>query len=223
MDTSLIFRKKDCLLWSLTMLAIIFGFNHNAHAIDVKVVDQNGEPVEFAVISAKQVMDATDLSKVAVMDQINKQFQPNVLTINLGQQVSFPNSDNIRHHIYSFSKPKPFEIKMFKGGESKSLLFDQPGIVVLGCNIHDQMVGYIYVSDQEITAVTDKHGNATLDTQESELLVWHSRLSEYHIERQVAEINKDSGDVNKIVLKLLPQIKAKESSKFGGRKFGSGN
>jgi plastocyanin len=145
---------------------------------EIQLLDQDNKPISQAVVSIPSET-AMDLSaKVAVMDQINKQFVPHVLTVNQGQFVSFPNSDNIRHHVYSFSDPKSFEIKLYRGTPTSPDLFDKPGIVILGCNIHDHMVGYIYVADNELTVITDENGMAGFDAQAPDKVkIWHSRLS----------------------------------------------
>ena len=86
---------------------------------------------------------------VAVMDQVNKQFLPELLIVQQGQLVNFPNSDNIRHNVYSFSSAKSFQLKLYSGQPKEPIIFDTQGVVVLGCNIHDSMVGYIYVAKSE--------------------------------------------------------------------------
>jgi len=144
----------------------------------LQLLDQDNNPVSQAVISIPSEAISNPTVQEATMDQINRQFVPHVLTINRGQFVSFPNSDNIRHHVYSFSDPKSFEIKLYRGTPTSPDLFDKPGIVILGCNIHDHMVGYIYVADNEMTAITDENGMVVLDAQApDEVKIWHSRLS----------------------------------------------
>lgn len=158
------------------------------------------------------------------MDQIDKQFAPQVLVVKKNQTVSFPNSDDIRHHLYSFSKPKPFEFKMFKGGVSKQLTFDQAGIVVLGCNIHDQMVGYIYVADKEFTVMTNDQGIAELPSAGLAVQLWHSKLSANKIERKKVQLPSSHSEQHlPITLTLLADIKAPIKSKFGSNKFSRGN
>ena len=144
----------------------------------IQLLDQDNKPISQAVVSIPSETTVNLSAEIAVMDQINKQFVPHVLTVNQGQFVSFPNSDNIRHHVYSFSDPKPFEIKLYRGTPTLPDLFDKPGIVILGCNIHDHMVGYIYVADNELTAITDENGMAGFDAQAPDKVkIWHSRLS----------------------------------------------
>jgi plastocyanin len=98
----------------------------------------------------------------AVVDQINKQFAAQVSVVETGTAVIFPNKDNIRHHVYSFSSAKPFELKLYSGKPSNPVVFDRPGIVTLGCNIHDQMLGYIVVVDTSWHAVADVRGVVVL-------------------------------------------------------------
>nr|WP_261593238.1 MULTISPECIES: methylamine utilization protein [unclassified Pseudoalteromonas] len=137
------------------------------------IVDQHGRPVELAVIELLQPVKNDKPLQVAVMDQVNKQFEPKLLTIVKGQQVAFPNSDDIRHHVYSFSPIKPFELKLYAGTPKAPLTFEQSGVVVLGCNIHDSMVGYIYVAQSEAHFLTDVQGKVVLPDNTSSYLLWH--------------------------------------------------
>ncbi|MBO1256736.1 methylamine utilization protein [Alteromonas sp. 5E99-2] len=185
--------------------ALSSSFLSFADAVTLRVVDQNNEPVEFVVIAAKNTGDTPiPLKRSVYMDQKRRQFAPRTLAVQAGQKVIFPNSDDIQHHIYSFSTPKPFQIRLFEGGERESVVFDKPGIVVLGCNIHDNMVGYIYVAENELTTVTDETGSATIDTSETELLIWHPRLSATSTERQSIVIDSEKSEVQTLELQLLP-------------------
>ncbi|MEQ5874454.1 methylamine utilization protein [Pseudoalteromonas sp. NFXS39] len=159
----------------------------NVFAADISftVRDQFGEPLADAVIELQgnKNLAHTQLP-VAVMDQVNKQFSPNVLVIQQGQSVDFPNSDNIRHHVYSFSSAKPFNIKLYADRPEKPELFDNAGVVVLGCNIHDSMVGYIYVANGANTLKTAQDGKVQLKdiTVPTNITIWHPN--------QASEINK---------------------------------
>jgi hypothetical protein len=115
----------------------------------------------------------------AILDQFDKEFIPSVLPIYVGTSVTFPNRDNIRHHVYSFSAPKKFELPLYIGTPAAPLVFDKPGVVVLGCNIHDWMVAYIYVLTTPFFAKTDKDGKARIaDVPPGayEARVWHPRM-----------------------------------------------
>src|SRR6185369_4397725 len=111
----------------------------------------------------------------AVIDQIGKQFVPHVLVVPVGTAVSFPNRDQIRHHVYSFSPAKTFEIPLYAGQPERLIDFDRPGEVVLGCNIHDWMKAYVFVVDTPYFAVTDAAGLAAiaLPAGDYRVEVWH--------------------------------------------------
>ncbi|TRY33022.1 methylamine utilization protein [Aliiglaciecola sp. M165] len=192
-----------------------------AFAQSLTVVDQHGKPVENAVVSFPMSNDALPKSKgIAIMDQVNKQFLPRVLVVDKGQYVSFPNSDDIRHHVYSFSSIKPFEIKLYKGSDEPPVLYDKAGIGVLGCNIHDGMVGYIYVTDNEIAKVTNASGQIMFDeTLPKTIQIWHEDLSFEQTKRVSVPVSwVDSEAV--VTVELVRRVEAKSRS-FGSRKFGS--
>jgi plastocyanin len=100
---------------------------------------------------------------VEIVDQIDKEFVPYVKPVRVGSYVQFPNKDNIRHHVYSFSQPKKFELPLYSGTPSQPVLFDKPGIVKLGCNIHDWMLGYVYVTETPYFGKTGLDGRVDLD------------------------------------------------------------
>jgi hypothetical protein len=97
------------------------------------------------------------------MDQRDHRFVPHVLVVQTGTSVMFPNSDSVSHHVYSFSATKPFELPLYKGQLYPPVVFDQPGVVVLGCNIHDGMLGYVVVVDTPHFALTNEQGVALID------------------------------------------------------------
>lgn len=103
-----------------------------------------------------------DAPRRAVVDQSDRQFVPHVSAVERDTVVDFPNSDQIRHSIYSFSAPKTFERRLYRGFEAAPVHFDQPGLVVLGCNIHDYMLGYVYVLETSLFGVTDDRGLTTI-------------------------------------------------------------
>lgn len=152
----------------------------NSYGLSLKIVDKQGKPLENTVVVLPSIA-AVPNKQPLVMDQINRHFNPTVLTATAGQAVDFPNSDNVRHHVYSFSKAKPFEIKLYSGTKTSPVLFDSPGIIVLGCNIHDNMVGYILVSDGQWSAVSNSAGHVALPDGLSEAItatIWHPQMSD---------------------------------------------
>jgi hypothetical protein len=113
------------------------------------------------------------------MDQWGREFIPYVLPIRTGTRVSFPNRDRIKHHVYSFSPAKRFELKLYSSAASAPVVFDRPGVVALGCNIHDWMQAWVVVLDTPYFAKTDTHGVATLENLPPgsyRASVWNPRL-----------------------------------------------
>ena len=112
------------------------------------------------------------------LEQIDKEFVPKVKPVFVGSTVAFPNKDSVRHHVYSFSPAKRFELPLYAGVPSQPVLFDKAGVVVLGCNIHDWMIGYIYVSESPWFAKTGADGRAQitdLPPRDYSLRVWHAQ------------------------------------------------
>jgi plastocyanin len=133
-------------------------------AVAVVVTDQNGEPVPDVVVVAlpPEPLSLPAPETIAVMDQIDTAFVPHILVVQTGTHVSFPNHDTVSHHVYSFSQTKPFQLDLYRGNSHPPQVFDAPGLVVLGCNIHDSMLGYIYVTDSPFFATTDNTGTARM-------------------------------------------------------------
>ncbi|MFT7414414.1 MAG: plastocyanin [Methylophagaceae bacterium] len=129
-------------------------------------------------------------SEPVVMDQVNKRFLPDLLLIQQGQSVVFPNSDNIRHHVYSFSKAKTFELKLYAGKPKNPIEFETNGVVIVGCNIHDSMVGSIYVA-HDTAMVTDENGKVTLDfdSMVDKISIWHPLQKNNHEQRRIVDLN----------------------------------
>ena len=118
-------------------------------------------------------------NRLMLVDQIDKEFVTQTTVIRVGDSINFPNKDNIDHHVYSFSSPKQFELPLYKDMPDHPILFDKPGVVKLGCNIHDWMVGYIYVADTPYSALTDNRGQARLENLpagEYQIQLWHPQL-----------------------------------------------
>ncbi len=153
----------------------------SAGGLEAVVKDDKGRPVADAVVSVTSSTPAAGARRAApaVMDQQNKEFVPHVLPVLAGTAVTFPNRDNIRHHVYSFSPAKRFELPLYIGTPAAPVVFDKPGVVVLGCNIHDWMVGYIYVLDTPYFGKTGDDGTvrlADVPPGSYEARVWHPRM-----------------------------------------------
>lgn len=120
----------------------------------------------------------------AIMDQRNNAFVPDVLAIRVNTMVQFPNGDNVRHHVYSFSPAKRFELRLYHGQTAEPVLFDKPGQVVLGCNIHDSMLGYIYVLETDHYGISNDQGLLVIDdipAGEYQLQIQHPQLEEQSV------------------------------------------
>ncbi len=151
----------------------------SAWAVDVRVEVKapNGEPIANAVVTISGPAVASSLrSDGLVMQQKDLAFSPFVLVVPRGASVSFPNFDQTRHHVYSFSPAGPFELKLYVAGETRSVRFTKTGTIAVGCNIHDQMTAFIRVTDAPWAAVTDKMGVVELrnvDAGDRLIEVWH--------------------------------------------------
>jgi plastocyanin len=163
--------------WVLFTLVMMPCF---ASAIDLKlsIVAQDALAVEDAVVELLPLNADAPVSSgdQKEMSQQDRTFIPFVLTVPKGARVNFPNLDRTRHHVYSFSEPKPFELKLYVGTPQEPVLFDKPGIVALGCNIHDYMQAFIYVSDSPHARVTGSEGQASftgLPAGNYRLRIWH--------------------------------------------------
>lgn len=152
-----------------------------AAKVSVTVRDKYGNPAVDAVV---YVIEATPGAHAApdkpyIMDQIKQEFVPHVVPIQVGGKVSFPNQDNVHHHLFSFSEAKKFEIPLQKGKPADPVEFEKAGIVKVGCNIHDWMNGIILVLPNPYFAKTNAKGLAELELPDGELAeleVFHERL-----------------------------------------------
>ncbi|HWF01856.1 MAG TPA: methylamine utilization protein [Caulobacteraceae bacterium] len=148
----------------------------------VTVTNAKGAPVEDAAVLVWSAGARTPGQYDAPLRvvQKDKQFHPFVLIVPLGADVTFPNEDPFRHQVYSFSKAKTFELKLYGGGQVPRVTFDKLGSVALGCNIHDGMIGFIKVTDATAGARTDASGRAVLHglpAGEATLKIWRPYLS----------------------------------------------
>jgi plastocyanin len=147
----------------VTLICLTGALSSEAADISVIVVDRDGRGVSEVVVTATPVVaNLVPKPKPAVMDQRNLAFAPRVLVVGVGASVEFPNSDSVSHQVYSFSAAKHFQLPLYKGEPHPPVTFDQAGLVVLGCNIHDGMVGYIYVTDAPYFGTTESGGSLQL-------------------------------------------------------------
>ena len=172
---------RSVLLYATLVLAVGVARAQTAE-IAASVTDEGGQPVEDAVVVAVPTdagVRVPPRPREGIVDQVDQEFTPKVTAVLVGTPVRFPNHDNVRHQVYSFSPAKRFELPLYAGLPAEPVVFDKPGVVVLGCNIHDWMVGYVYVSESPYFAKTGKDGKALLaelPPRAYTLRVWHPQL-----------------------------------------------
>ena len=152
-----------------------------AGTLDVQVTDSAGKPLAGAAVfveSREARAAARPLAGVEIA-QANRQFSQAVTLVTVGTAVSFPNRDTVRHHLYSFSPVKKFEIKLYVGTPAVPVLFDAPGIAVIGCNIHDNMSAWVVVVETPHHGLTGADGKlslAQIPAGNFRLRTWHPAL-----------------------------------------------
>jgi plastocyanin len=163
-------------------LPFLFIVKAGAGNIAVAVKDNGGAPVKDAVVYAMPVSGKPPALKArGVVEQHNKQFIPYVSVIQVGTAVQFPNQDNVKHHVYSFSPAKKFELPLYSGIPAEPIVFEKPGLVTLGCNIHDWMIAYILVVETPWFTVTGANGEAQLRDLPAgtyEVEIWQPRIKD---------------------------------------------
>lgn len=158
-------------------LSLLVTFSaHAQNDYTFYVTDNKGMPLSDVVIEPDVALVTSAASEVAIIDQIDKQFKPQQILIEAGQLVDFPNSDNIRHHVYSFSKARVFELKLYADTPENPIQFPDHGVVVLGCNIHDSMIGYIFVSKSTQSVMTGESGEVSIQSEQAvkQINIWHA-------------------------------------------------
>ena len=182
LDISSIAWSNRMALAGVLLLAVV---SSDAADIEVTVLDRGGEAVPNVAVYIESDPDGPlpAPTNIAVMDQIDTRFVPHLLVVQTGTRVKFPNSDVIAHHVYSFSKPNNFMLPMYKGDLQPRIFFDHDGVVTLGCNIHDHMVGYILVVDSHIFGKTNFDGETVLTADNPNGLtvsIWSPRIDLKH-------------------------------------------
>jgi plastocyanin len=203
---SRVLLAQSCLLALLGALA-----THAAVSATLVITVQtpDGKPLQGAVVTASPLEGAAHPSAPikAVMDQVNRAFLPDLLVIPAGSTVVFPNSDSVSHQIYSFSRAKRFQLPLYRGTPYPPVHFDQPGVVTLGCNIHDEMVGYLVVTDAPYFGRTDARGAWSSEVARGRyrVTIWHPRMrdSDTDLARELTVGESDHADLTLRLLKAL--------------------
>ena len=192
-----------------------------AASIRVRILDRDDGPVPEVVISARPLDAAAEPRATAPTVRMNQQqlaFEPHILIVSTGTGIEFPNEDDVRHHVYSFSPTKQFNFSIDSGASHEAMRFDVPGVVTLGCNIHDEMLAYIVVVDTPHFAKTGPDGSVELTGLTSgryELSIWSSRIAQKH-QPEAVEINVTDGETATLeygfAVKLHPPHRHSETS-----------
>jgi plastocyanin len=186
-----------------------------AGSLSVMVHDGKGAPVSAAVVYAKSSSTPVRAGERDVIDQQNKQFMPYVTALEVGTSVIFPNKDNIRHHVYSLSPAKRFELPLYKGVPAQPVVFDKEGFVTLGCNIHDWMIAYIAVLATPYFQVTGPDGHVVLKDLapgQYTVAVWHPLLKG-RPDGSAQHVDVGQGDIRQLLfsLDLKPDFRARRA------------
>lgn len=168
----------------ITLLCALSAVSVGVQAMPqaILIANEAGQPVAQAAVSVyvKGTRATALAGATANMAQKGRAFQPTLLVVQTGTPVLFPNFDTVRHHVYSFSATRKFEIKLYAGTPAAPVVFDKAGTATLGCNIHDQMLGYIHVVDTPHFGVTGSDGQVNLDLPAGEhrVQIWWPALGE---------------------------------------------
>jgi plastocyanin len=177
--TQVLLRCRRFVLMALLVLA---SHSAAAAALEILIRDRSGAPFREAIVTISDGNAVASREQDAVaMDQVDMRFVPQLLLVSQRGSVRFPNSDNISHQVYSFSAAKRFQLPLYKGDVHAPVVFDKPGLVVVGCNIHDHMVGYIYVTDARWHGMTDAAGRLTVSdvpAGEVKVTIWNPRIAD---------------------------------------------
>jgi plastocyanin len=214
--------------WQETRVAalVAFGIMYCASAaaarLEVQVADARGNPVPDVVVIAEPLAAASHArtpssAPTAIMDQINKLFVPEILVVRAGTQVIFPNTDSVEHQVYSFSPAKRFSLGLYRGQPHEPVLFDIPGLVVLGCNIHDNMIGFIYVTESPYFGKSTAAGRVVLADVSAgayRVVAWSPRFNEpqQQLQQRTAVEEHDDQAVKFIVSHALRPARSESSS-----------
>ena len=167
---------------SLAVLIALAATSARAADVEVMVRNAKGAPAADVVVTVQPERGGATPARYdqpLTMTQRGQQFTPSILVAPVGAEVRFPNEDRVKHQVYSFSPAKSFELKLYGREQARTVRFDKPGVVALGCNIHDAMVAFIAVVDAPFAARTDASGRVVLHdvpAGPAQVRVWHPYL-----------------------------------------------
>jgi len=193
----------------VALLGVLTSAAAPAATLVITVHAPGGRAVPGAVVTARP-LDAPARKPAAmhaVMDQVNRAFVPDLMVIPVGSTVTFPNSDSVSHQIYSFSPAKRFQLPLYHGTPYPPVHFDQAGVVTLGCNIHDEMLAYLLVTDAPYYGRTDARGTWSVEVPGGhyQISIWHPRLRDEaaDLERELTVRDTDRAELTIRLVKSL--------------------
>ena len=199
----------------LFFIALLFSASSTlAASLTVEVTDGAGAPMNDAVVFAEPASGQVLPKSLhgAEIEQRKRKFNPLVTVVQVGTEISFPNNDTVKHHVYSFSQPKVFDLPLYSGKAAAPQVFDKPGLVVLGCNIHDQMLAYVQVVNTPYFGKSDAAGKVKLEgvaPGKYVLKAWHYNLPNPNvvIDQSITMTGGDSTAAFKLAVKPDPAAK----------------
>ena len=197
---------------SLTLMALMPSLTL-ATTLTIQVNDNAGAPLPNAVVYAEPASGQLPPKSLhpAEIEQKKRQFRPLVTVVQVGTEISFPNNDSVKHHVYSFSPPKVFDLPLYSGKAATPQLFDKTGTVVLGCNIHDRMIAYVQVVNTPYFGKSDAAGTVKLDDLipgKYVLKTWYYGLPALSqvVEQPISIIGGDSSATVNLNVKAAPAV-----------------
>jgi plastocyanin len=182
-----------------------------AAPLTVTVLLPDGRPLSGVVVTARPIGGPAHPAPPVqiIMDQVDRSFVPDLLVIPTGSTVGFPNSDSVSHQIYSFSAAKRFQLPLYRGKPYPPVQFDQPGVVTLGCNIHDSMLAYVVVTDAPFFGRTNTTGSWTGDVSDGsyQVTIWHPRLRDDDPKILQHDVTVSETGGGTLTLHLVKQLK----------------
>lgn len=202
-----------------TMLAILWGLllclspAASAVPLEVEVVGDEapleGAWVLISPVGGQNVPEIAGMVRTgeAVIDQVDREFVPAISVVRPGTAIRFPNHDDVLHHVYSFSPAKTFELPLYKGVDTDPVIFDQAGVVTLGCNIHDWMLAWVLVTDAPVVLRTPEGGRIRTELPPGpyEVRVWHHRAPGEQLRSREVVLGETAGSVG-FAFELEPEL-----------------
>ena len=194
----------------LTTTLLLLTTQISAATLQVTVKDDTGAQLPDTVIYAVPTQgNKMELPKPPTsIEQKNKTFRPFVSAVPVGTTAYFPNRDGIGHHVYSFSATKPFMLPLSDAEQSSPVTFDKPGVVTIGCNIHDWMVAYVYVLETPYYAISNAQGNAVIEQLppgQYHIHAWHPGIKNKKEAEQSVDINTEQTTALEISIEIKPE------------------